>query len=217
MLNKRHNNYNSTNNHTKSTKSFKFDNDNTKQSEQFEQSDEHNSRKSVRKPGRTILVKSSDNSSIDGTLFDAFEGLVNKAETKSSTSLFLTFDNINNTVKAYNKLRSEFSMFHIRFSYYRIFFTMEGLTDSTDYNLVKKQLMDYVTEQTSANVLYCRLYRKDDKFLGCGDFTVDTLNSMNMLLSREGNLKEYTLGPLKGTFYRYNNNKNKNQQTTDTN
>jgi hypothetical protein len=46
-------------------------------------------------------------------------------------------------------------------------------------------------------------YMKDNKFIGCGDFTVDTKESMDKLLDKEG-LKNYTIETLSGTYYRYN-------------
>jgi hypothetical protein len=185
-----------------------------KQTEQVEanfkaQSDDDKTRKSVKKAGRTLLVKSASSSAIDGTVFDSLEGLTDKAETKSTNSFFLTFDNVGNAVNAFRKLRADSNTYRVKFSYYRIFFTMDGLTDSTDYNQVKKELTDYVSKHTSSNVLYCKFYRKDSKFLGCGDFTIDTLTGMNTLLSKDGGNKEYSFGSFKGTFYRYNGKKGK--------
>ncbi len=180
------------------------------------QSEDKKDKKSVRKAGRTLLVKSSSGSTIDGTVFDSFEGLTNKAETKSTNSFFLTFDNISNAVKAFRKLRTESSTYRVKFSYYRIFFTINGLTDSSDYNQVKKELKEYVDNQTKSSVLYCKLYRKDNKFLGCGDLTIDTLTGMNTLLSKDGNNKEYSFGTFKGIFYRFNGKKDKStEQTTE--
>lgn len=175
---------------------------NNKQTEQTVSTDND---KSVRKAGRTLLVKSVSNSYIDNTLFDNLEGLVNKVETKLTKSYFLTFSTIDNAVEAFNKLRNN-STFRVKFSYYRIFFTMDGLTDTTDYNQVKKELIEYVDKRTASSVLYCKFYRKNNKFIGCGDFTIDTLTGMNTLLAKDGN-KEYSFGSFKGSFYRYNGKK----------
>ena len=180
------------------------------------QSEDEKNKKSVRKAGRTLLVKSASGSTIDGTVFDNLEGLVNKAETKSTNSFFLTFDNVANAVKSFRNLRTDTLTYRVKFSYYRIFFTIEGLTDSTDYNKVKKELMEYVGNQTGSSVLYCKLYRKDNKFIGCGDFTLDTLAGMNTLLVKDNGNKEYSFGLFKGSFYRYNSNKGKTlEQSTE--
>jgi hypothetical protein len=174
--------------------------------------------KSIRKAGRTLLIKSSPGSTINSSQFDSLEGLTNKAETKSSGSFFLTFDNVTNAVSAFSKLRAEASTYRVKFSYYRIFFTMDGLTDLTDYNQIKKELCAHVENQTGSNVLYCKFYCKDKKYLGCGDFTIDTLSGMNKLLAKENNNKEYSFGSYKGTFYRYNGKKDKtNNQSITTN
>ncbi len=166
-------------------------------------------KKSVRKAGRTLLVKSVSGDELNPTMFDGFEGLTTKTETKSTKSYFLTFDTVTNSVNAFRKLRKESPECRVKYSYYRVFFTMNGLVDTTEYNQVKTELTEHVTKQTGANVLYCKLYRKDNKYLGCGDFTIDTLDGMNMLLSKEGTLKEFTLptSSVTGTFYRFNGKK----------
>ena len=157
-------------------------------------------KKSVKKPGRTLLVKTSG----DVSHFDTLVGLVGKSETKSTSSHFLTFDTVENAVNAYRKLKSD-SQYKVKYSYYRVFFKMSGLEDSTDYNDVKKQLSEFVSSNTLSNVLYCKFYRKNNKYLGCGDFTLDTLSGMSKLLSKEGGLKDYSFDKYSGTFYRYNN------------
>ncbi len=171
--------------------------------------DSSKSKKSVRKAGRTLLVKTVSGNSISASVFDGLEGLKSKSETKTSSSYFLTFDTITNAVNAYRKLRAESTDYRVKYSYYRMFFTMNGLTDSSDYNQVKKDLVDWVVKNSGSSVLYCKLYRQDSKYLGCGDFTIDTLDGMNTLLAKEGGLKEFTIGSLSGTFYRYNGKKDK--------
>lgn len=166
-----------------------------------------NNEKLLRRAGRTLLVKSVSGNHLDGSVFDKFTGLVDKSETKTTNSFFLTFDSVENSLKAYNQLHSEQSLYKVKFSYYRVFFTMDGLTDSTDYNQVKQELTNYVSNNTNSSVLYCKFYRKNNKYLGCGDFTIDTLTGMSLLLSKEGTLKEYSFGSYKGTFYRFNGKK----------
>lgn len=158
---------------------------------------------SVRKAGRTLLVKSASNNTIDNTIFSCLEGLTNKSETKSINTFFLTFDNISNATKAFNKFRND-STINVKFSYYRIFFTIDGLTESTDYNHVKKEFIEYIDKTTASSVLYCKFYRKNNKFIGCGDFTIDTFTGMNILLAKDSSNKEYSFGSFKGIFYSYN-------------
>jgi hypothetical protein len=165
--------------------------------------------KTVRKSGRTLLVKTADNT-FDEKLLSNFTGLVNKTESKASNSYFLTFDTVTNAESAYTKLRTT-TDYRVKYSYYRVFFIMTGLTDTTDYNEVKKEMSDHVYKQSKANVLYCKFYRKDNKYLGCGDLTVDTLESLNALLSKENGTNEYTFGNFSGSFYRFNSKKDKEQ------
>lgn len=176
-----------------------------------ENSQTDDKKKSMRKAGKTVLVKSVTGNSIDSSVFESLTGLVSHSETKTSISYFLTFDNITNSLNAFNTLRAN-SEYKVKFSYYRVFFTVNGLTDKSEYNQVKQDIVNYVTEKSKASVLYCKLYRKEDTLLGCGDFTIDTIDGMNALLSKESELKNFTIGELTGTFYRYNGKKEKSEQ-----
>ena len=179
-----------------------------------EEHTEDNSKKAVRKPGRTLLLKSVSGSKLNSSVFESLVGLKSHTETKSTSSYFLTFNTVSDAVNAYKKLRNDSTDYRVKYSYYRVFFTMNGLTESSDYNQVKKDLMEHVSKTSG---LYCKLYRQDTKFLGCGDFTIDTLDAMNTLLSKEGGLKDYTMGSLSGTFYRYNSKKEKSDDHLESN
>ena len=197
---------------TKQTKSESTKFSKSSKNEKVVKTEEHTddkSKKAVRKPGRTLLLKSASGGQLNSSVFTGLEGLKSHTETKSTSSYFLTFNTVSNAVNAFKKLRNESSDYRVKYSYYRVFFTMNGLTESSDYNQVKKDLMEYVSKVSGTSVLYCKLYRQDSKFLGCGDFTIDTLDAMNTLLSKEGGLKDFTLGSLTGTFYRYNSKKEK--------
>lgn len=180
---------------------------------QTNQTSSNLSKKMIRKPGRTILVKSLSGKTIGESVFDSLSGLQSKAQTKSSSSYFLTFDSVDSALNAYRKLKEGSSDYKVKYSTYRIFFTMNGLNDSTDYNQVKKELVEHVTKQTGSSVLYCKFYRKDSKFIGCGDLTIDTLEGMNSLLNKEGGKKEFSFGSFSGTFYRYNGKSKSNSST----
>ena len=155
-------------------------------------------RKSVRKAGRTLLVNSTSLGSYNGSELTGLQ-----QATQRENNLFLTFDTIPNAVNAFNKLRTEHRDWRVKFSYYRVFFTMVGLSNTTDYNTVKQSLTNFVSSKSGSNVLYCKFYRKDNNYLGCGDLTVDTLDGMNHLLQKDGGCKEFSFDGLSGTFYRY--------------
>ena len=84
---------------------------------------------------------------------------------------------------------------------------MVGLSNNNDYNTIKQSLSKFVSENTNSNVLYCKFYRKENNLLGCGDLTVDTVDGMKKLLSKDG-LKEFTFDSFSGTFYRFNSKNN---------
>ena len=167
-------------------------------------------KKIVRKAGRTLLVKLiNDTTTFDYTIIENLTGLLNKTTLTTNKTLFLTFDTNENSLNALKFLRSKsYNKYHIKFSYYKLFFTITGLTDKSDYNESKKELIDLITTDTNIQVLYCKFYCKENKYLGCGDLTVDTLEGMNKLLSKvDGGLKEFSVKSLSGVFYRFNKKK----------
>lgn len=167
-------------------------------------------RKSVRKAGRTVLVNSSSLGSYTGQDLSGLETF-----TVKENNLFLTFDTIPNAVSAFKRLRTEHRDWRVKFSYYRVFFTLVGLSNTSDYNTAKQSLSNFVSNSTGSNVLYCKFYRKDNNFLGCGDLTVDTLDGMNRLLQKDGGFKEFNVEGLTGTFYRYRTANSNNQDTVN--
>jgi len=176
-------------------------NDNNSQDEQ---------KKPVLKPGRTLLVSSSMNAQLNESSLKNLSGLTSSFSTKNG-SYFLTFDTIDNSLENYRKLRTDQPNLKVKFSRYQIYFKINGLTEKSDYTAVKQELSAFVESKSGGNVLYFKLYRKGDKFLGCGDLTVDTKDAMDKLLDKDGELKNYTVGSYNGTFFRFNkDNKQQN-------
>ncbi len=163
------------------------------------------------KAGRTLLVKpSSSNFSV--SIFDDLNGLTNKHHIEKTDSHFLTFTSAKDALEALKKLKNTKNA-RVKFAQYRIFFKMEGLTDSTDYNAVKTAHTTMV-KNIGGDVLYYRLYRKDNKFIGCGDMTVDTKDAFDKIISAgEDNtgMKQFKLDGISGTHFRYK--KMENNQT----
>lgn len=162
----------------------------------------------VRKTGRTLLVSPPNGAYLNDSIFNNLFGLSTSHSTKNG-SYFLTFDDINNALDSFRNLRQDHPELRVKFARYQIFFTISGLTDSNDYSIVKQNMCNFIEQETDTNVLYFKLYRKGDKYIGCGDLTVDTKDAMDKLLNKEGHLKNYTIGELSGTFYRYNKTPNK--------
>ena len=167
----------------------------------------NNFKNTLRKAGRTLLVKTV--SDFDEKLFKSIEGVQSVFKNKLGDSMFLVFDNVKNAAKGMKDVRQKYGTSHnlrVKFSYYKLFFKLNGLSNDDDYNTVKKGLLDMVGD--NASVLYCKLYCKDKKYLGCGDMTVDTLEGLNNLLSQEKGLKEFTFDKYSGVFYKFNNKNN---------
>jgi hypothetical protein len=164
-------------------------------------------KKTLKKPGLTLLVKSFNGSFFKEEDFTNLKGLVNKSDSKTNETIFLVFDTVNNALTALKMIKLLSPDYRVKFSYYKLFFTINGLLDSSDYNEVKKAISTYVTNISNSNVLYCKLYCKDNKYLGCGDITIDTLEGLNTILSKDSGLKDYKLDSLSGSFYRFNSKK----------
>lgn len=162
------------------------------------------------KPGRTLLVKSSDDSDLTTHDFTNLVGLLNKVLTKTGNAYFLNFDTVENSTRALLSLSEKYN---VKYSYYRVFFTLDNMDSTFDFNDFRTKLSELVASKDGL-VLYTKVYRKDTKNLNCGYITVDTIDTMNLLLNKESGNKEFSVNNMNGTFYRFNNNKS---QTNNTN
>ena len=169
--------------------------------------------KMVKKPGRTLLVSATNQSSKNKTILSKLTGLTSNHSTDNG-SFFLTFDTIQNSLDSFSYLRENHPEFRVKFARYQIFFTISGLENSSDYGVVKQDITNFVEKEADAHILYFKLYRKGDKYLGCGDFTIDTKDAMDKLLKKDSLIKNFTIGELSGSFYRYNKTK-QNQNSED--
>ena len=163
-------------------------------------------KKFVRKAGKTLLLKAKDGSNISENWFKSLEGLVSHNKTEKTGSYFLTFSDTEKSLDALKHFRKEHDNdIMVKFAHYRVFFTMDGLNESIDYNTVKQKHVDFVSEHTGSEVLYYKLYR-NKSYIGCGDLTIDTKEALDKLLSSDHN-KQFDLGDGHvGTFYRYSKN-----------
>ena len=177
---------------------------------------EPNPKKSfARKAGRTLLVK------VLNGQFDVpglnLEGLVNEHFTEKSNSYFLTFDNVQNSLNAMELIRTKYNFnVRVKIAHYRVFFTLENLEESMEYNTVKTQHCEVVQSKANCSVLFYKLYRKDNKYLGCGDLTLDTKEGLDVLMSSEG-LKTFTLDcGISGSHYHYRTQKQSHDNELNT-
>ena len=166
-----------------------------------------NMKKTIRKAGRTLIVRTDNTFTTEG-----LTGILQNNNVQDG-KYFLVFDTINNAKSAFKTLKADINL-SVRFAYYRIFFTMEGINQSTDYSTLKKSHMKWINDNSGGQVLYYKQYMKDNKYLGCGDFTVDTKESMDKLLSKD-EFKTYSFDGLSGTYYRYNKKSNDTNQESE--
>jgi len=160
------------------------------------------------KPGRTLLIKSKTNDKINLSLFDNLPGLLAKSEQSQNNSVFLTFDTIAHSEAVYVKFSSSHN---VKYSYYKIFFTLTSNIDNTNYESAKTELMKFIESSTDSSMLYCKFYRKGEAYMNCGDLIVDKIDAMKSLISKESPLKQFKTEKLSGTFYRFNNSKYKTE------
>lgn len=169
--------------------------------------------KQLPKPGRTLIIKSNKDETLNLSNFNNLEGLLDKSEINQYNSLFLIFDSIKNSELAYESLKNNYN---IKYSYYKIFFTLSTNIDNTNYENTKNELSKFIEENTNSSMLYCKFYRKNDNYMNCGVLVIDTIDGMKTLISKESKLKQFNTNELSGNFYRYNNSKYKIQNVNQT-
>lgn len=169
------------------------------------------------KAGRTLLVKPS-NGNFDASIIEGMAGLTGTHHTEKSNSYFLVFSTPQEALSALKLIKNKSGQSaRVKFSHYRIFFKIDGLTESSDYNTIKAShtsMVDKLTSNNQGGVLYYRLYRKDNKFIGCGDMTVDTKEVFDKLLT-DDNLKTFKGDGFTGTHYRYKKTGDNQQSNGD--
>ena len=172
--------------------------------------------KIIKKPGRTLLIKILNDYELTEDIYKKLEGFRSISRPKTSTNIaFLLFDTIQNSLEALKKIKAISPNLRVRFSHYKLFFAISGLNNSSDYNDVKQQLIKYVESNTQSSVLYCKFYRKNDKYIGCGDLTIDTLHDAIKLLSPTEYLKDFNFNGYSGSFYKFNEKKQNNPDPDD--
>lgn len=165
----------------------------------------------IRKAGRTLLVKFNEQTDFDPSSYN-LEGYQSHHVAEKSNSYFLTFGEVAQSLDALRKLRKELGdSARVKFAYYRVFFKMNGLVNETDYNTVKTQHRELLSN-AGHNVLYYKLYRRNDTYVGSGDMTLDTKEAFDSVM---GDNHEFTLScGVSGKHYRYNRTRNQTTQET---
>lgn len=164
----------------------------------------------LKKAGRTLVVKTKSGN-LEESLMKQLKSLngLQSHNVSESKVVFLTFDTLEHSKDALKVLRKDHGdSLRTKYSHYKVFFKLEGLSEDVKYDDVKTEHKQWVESQTGSDVLYYKLYRKDGSFLNCGDLTVDTKEGLDMLLSPDKHKSFKLNSGLSGTFYRYRKNDN---------
>jgi hypothetical protein len=163
-----------------------------------------------RKSSRTLLLKEV------GDREFTYEGL-QQVEKSPQGNLFLVFDTLDNSRKAFKDLR--INKINCKYSYYKLFFKSTNLDSVRSYDDLKTSFLALLTENVKdVNILYFKYYRKDGKFTGSGDFVVDRKVDCDELVKT----RTLKMGESEFTYYRYRTNRNllthqKSGSATDSN
>jgi len=168
--------------------------------------------KKEEQPGRTLLISPPDKSSLTLSSLKDTKGLDESFQIPNKKSFFLIFKEIKDSEAAYKSIiqnNPDLSPSkNIKYATYKSFFKINGLEDDSDYGAIKADHSKLVSKATDASVLYYKLYRKDNKFVGCGDLTLDTKAGLDKLLHEDA-IKNVTFGAFKVSHYPFNNDKKK--------
>ena len=150
-------------------------------------------------PSRTILIFKDQNYNTD-----KIKGLLSKNQSKNNT-VFLFFDNIENSSKAFDELQS--NQIKSKYSYYKSFFriTKEINELSLDdiKSLISKSLKNVVN---SINIINIRIYKYKTDFINSGYLLIDSNDDFNQILKDPIYLNDDQTEFIK--YYRFNNRSN---------
>ena len=148
-----------------------------------------------RKSSRTLLLKEV------GDREFTYEGL-QQVEKSPQGNLFLVFDTLDNSRKAFKDLR--INKVNCKYSYYKLFFKTTNLDTNKSYDELKSSFLKLLSDTVSGlNVLYFKYYRKEGNFTGSGDFVVDRKVDCDSIVKA----RTLKLGESELTYYRYRTNR----------
>jgi hypothetical protein len=145
-----------------------------------------------RKPSRTLLVNDSTKSIDVSTLV----GLVSHEKT-ASNSIFLEFATIEDAIEAFEKLKQE--DVRVKYAYYKLFIKYASSIQDQTYDTLKEKSKEILQNKINdVNVVYFKLYKKENKLIGCGEVTVDRISDVNALVRQN-----FDGGDVKFEIYRF--------------
>jgi hypothetical protein len=148
-----------------------------------------------RKSSRTLLLKEV------GDREFKYDGL-QKMDKSPQGNVFLVFDNLENSRKAFKDLRV--NKVNCKYSYYKLFFKSSNLDTNKNYDELKGSFLSLLNDKVPGiNVLYFKYYRRDGTFTGSGDFVVDRKVDCDALVTN----RTLAVGENEFTFYRFRTNR----------
>jgi len=161
-------------------------------------------KKRPRKEGRTLLINCDYTEEIN------LNG-IQKIHQTNSGSRFVVFDTTENARSAFKNFK-ELNI-KVKYSYYKIFFRLADVDlQNVMYDDLKDQIKNMINELNDVNILYFKFYTKNGNLMGSGDLTVDTKDSLDLLVANN----EYDFGNGKISFYRYHVRKNRDNEKIQT-
>lgn len=130
----------------------------------------------LKKPGKTLLIKDE---SFDISKLEQ----VKKTTSVASNIKFIEFNNTSDSVEAYNVLTK--NNVHVKFAYYRIFIKFTTNINDFEYDDIKTSLTSKLRDNyKDINILYFKLYRKSNSFIGSGELTIDDFDIFQQLIQK---------------------------------
>ena len=156
------------------------------------------------KISRTLMLKSKYLTNLINIDYNSFIGLLKKSDIINDSIIFLTFDTTNSSSTCLNMIKKLYPDIYVKYGYYKVFFNISGLTDTSNYTSVKTNLIKYIKSNIpNSDILFCKFYQSDKKFRGNGDLTVDTMDTMLGLISKNSEYKNFSFDDYAGTFYKF--------------
>lgn len=133
---------------------------------------------SKQRPGKTLIINTKKDYDVS-----SYKGIKNIGISKKGAK-FVTFESTTEAEAALHDLRERDIL--SRYSYYYVFFKIKNYSDTSNYDEIKQQSIEAIQNfDPESNVLYFKLYRRNETFTGSGDLTLDTMESLDKLLTQK--------------------------------
>lgn len=130
------------------------------------------------KAGKTIIIsKHNDNNNV----FNEFTS--NIKLNKINQSLFIESKDINTSISLFNKLKE--NNIECRYANYRMFLIIDSDFENLSYDQIKNSIKEQLyTINSSLNILYFKLYKKDNRLTGNGHIVVDNFDDLKNIVNK---------------------------------